>query len=99
MLLVRMKQKKHLQLQYQELLSMDGVKLEFEESALKKIAKMAVEKNVGARGLRSIIERTMQKIMFSLPDMTDAKRVIITSGVIDGTEEAVVYGARNKKIA
>ena len=85
--------------QYQELLSMDGVKLEFEESALKKIAKLAVEKNVGARGLRSIIERTMQKIMFSLPDMTDAKRVIITSGVIDGTEEAVVYGARNKKIA
>lgn len=85
--------------QYQELLSMDGVKLEFEESALKKIAELAVEKNVGARGLRSIIEKAMKRVMYSIPDMTDAKRVVITSGVIDGTEEAVVYGARNKKIA
>lgn len=85
--------------QYQELFVMDGVKLEFEESALKKIAEMAVEKNVGARGLRSIVEKSMQKVMFSLPDITDAKRVVITAGVIDGTEEAVVYGARNKKIA
>ena len=85
--------------QYQELLSMDGVKLEFEESALKKIAKLAVEKNVGARGLRSIVEKSMQKVMFSLPDLTDAKRVVITSDVIDGKSDALVYGARNKKIA
>ena len=85
--------------QYQELLSMDGVKLEFEESALKKIAKLAVEKNVGARGLRSIVEKSMQKVMFSLPDITDAKRVVITEDVIDGESDALVYGARNKKIA
>ena len=85
--------------QYQELLSMDGVKLEFEESALKKIAELAVEKNVGARGLRSIVEKSMQKVMFSLPDLTDAKRVVITSDVIDGKADALVYGARNKKIA
>ena len=85
--------------QYQELLAMDGVKLEFEESALKKIAKLAVEKNVGARGLRSIIEKAMQKVMFSIPDMTDAKKVVITEDVIDGKESALVYGARNKKIA
>ena len=85
--------------QYQELLSMDGVKLEFEESALKKIAKLAVEKNVGARGLRSIVEKSMQKVMFSLPDITDAKRVVITEGVIDGKSDALAYGARNKKIA
>lgn len=85
--------------QYQELLSMDGVKLEFEESALKKIAKLAVEKNVGARGLRSIVEKSMQKVMFSLPDITDAKRVVITEDVIDGKSDALVYGARNKKIA
>ena len=85
--------------QYQELLSMDGVKLEFEESALKKIAELAVEKNVGARGLRSIVEKSMQKVMFSLPDLTDAKRVVITSDVIDGKSDALVYGAKNKKIA
>lgn len=85
--------------QYQQLLAMDKVKLEFEESALHRIAELAIKKEIGARGLRSIIEKAMQKIMFSIPDMTDAKRVIVTSGVIDGTEEAVILGKRNKKIA
>jgi len=85
--------------QYQELLAMDNVKLEFEESALHRIAELAVKKEIGARGLRSIIEKAMQKVMYSIPDMTDAKKVIITSGVIDGTEDALVYGTRNKKIA
>lgn len=85
--------------QYQELLAIDGVKLEFEELALKKIAELAVEKNVGARGLRSIVEKSMQKVMFSLPDITDAKKVIITADVVDGKSDAIIYGARNKKIA
>ena len=85
--------------QYQALLAMDNVKLEFEESALYRIAELAVKKEIGARGLRSIIEKAMQKVMYSIPDMTDAKKVVVTSGVIDGTEDALVYGARNKKIA
>ena len=85
--------------QYQELLAMDDVKLEFEESALHKIAELAIKKEIGARGLRSIIERAMKKIMYNVPEITDAKKVVITSGVIDGTEEASIYGARNKKIA
>lgn len=85
--------------QYQELLAMDGVNLEFEDDALKKIAELAIKKEIGARGLRSIIEKSMQNIMFSTPDRPDARKVIVTSGVIDGTEEAVIYGNRNKKIA
>lgn len=85
--------------QYQALLAMDNVKLEFEEEALHRIAELAFKKQIGARGLRSIIENAMKKIMYSIPDITDAKRVIVTAGVIDGTEEALVYGARNKKIA
>jgi ATP-dependent Clp protease ATP-binding subunit ClpX len=85
--------------QYQELLAMDGVKLEFETDALKRIAELAIKKEIGARGLRSIIEKSMQKVMFSIPDRTDAKKVVVTSGVIDGIEEAVVLGSRNKKIA
>lgn len=85
--------------QYQQLLAMDKVKLEFEESALHRIAELAIKKEIGARGLRSIIEKAMKKVMFSIPDMTDAKKVIVTSGVIDGTEEAVILGKRNKKIA
>lgn len=85
--------------QYQELLAMDGVSLEFEEDALKRIAELAIKKEIGARGLRSIIEKSMQNVMFSIPDKTDAKKVVMTSGVIDGTEEAVIYSSKNKKIA
>lgn len=85
--------------QYQELLAMDGVKLEFDEDALKRIAELAIKKEIGARGLRSIIEKAMQNVMFSIPDRTDAKKVVVTSGVIDGSEEAVIYGSKDKKIA
>ncbi len=85
--------------QYQELLSMDGVKLEFEDEALKKIAEMAIKKKTGARGLRSIIENAMQKVMFDVPDMAMAKRVVVTADCVEGKADALVYGARNKKIA
>ncbi len=85
--------------QYQELFSMDGIKLEFEEAALKKIAELAVKRECGARGLRSIIEKAMQKVMFSVPDMARARRVVITADCIEGKEDALIYSARNKKIA
>lgn len=85
--------------QYQELLSMDGVKLEFDDGALHKIAELAIKKETGARGLRSIMEKSLQKIMFEVPDMTDAKKIVVTSGVIDGMEDVTVYGNGNRKIA
>lgn len=85
--------------QYQELLSMDGVKLEFEDEALRKIAELAIKKKTGARGLRSIIESAMQKVMFDVPDMASAKKVVVTADCVEGKADALVYGARNKKIA
>lgn len=85
--------------QYQELLAMDGVKLEFEDDSLKRIAELAIEKGIGARGLRSIIEKAMQKVMFEIPELHNAKKVVVTAGVIDGSEDAVIYGTRNRKIA
>ena len=85
--------------QYQELLAMDGVNLEFEDDALKRIAELAIKKEIGARGLRSIIEKSMQDVMYSIPDRSDARKVVVTSGVIDGIEEATVYVDSNKKIA
>ena len=85
--------------QYQELLSMDGVKLEFENEALRKIAELAIKKKTGARGLRSIIEFAMQKVMFDVPDMSSAKKVVVTAACVEGKADALVYGARNKKIA
>lgn len=85
--------------QYQELFAMDGVKLEFEDDALKKVAELAIKKEIGARGLRSIIEKAIQNVMYFIPDISDARRVVVTPGVIDGIEDAVVYGSRNRKIA
>ncbi len=85
--------------QYEELFAMDGIKLEFSDDAIQKIAELAYKKKIGARGLRSIIEKAMQKIMFTVPDMANARKVVISKEVIEGETDAVVYGQRNKKIA
>ena len=73
--------------QYKKLLKMDGIDLEFEDAALNAIAKLAIERNTGARGLRSIIEGIMMKPMYELPSISGVKRVIITAGYVNGTEE------------
>ena len=64
--------------QYQALLSMDGVDLEFTEEAMEKIAELAVERKSGARGLRGIVEETMLDIMYEVPSRDDIEKVIIT---------------------
>ena len=73
--------------QYQKLFEMDGIKLEFEDSAFSAIAKLAIERNTGARGLRSIIESIMMKPMFELPGRDDVDTVTVTEGFVNGTEE------------
>lgn len=69
--------------QYEALIDMDGVKLDFTKPALKIIARHAVKQKTGARGLRSIIERTMEPIMFELPDKPDTKTVTVTPEMIE----------------
>lgn len=64
--------------QYQKMLELDNVELEFEEDALREIAKKAIERKTGARGLRSIIESIMLDIMYDLPSREDIKKCIIT---------------------
>jgi ATP-dependent Clp protease ATP-binding subunit ClpX len=64
--------------QYQKMLELDDVELEFEEGALKEIAKKAIERKTGARGLRSIIEGIMLDVMFDLPSREDISKCIIT---------------------
>ena len=68
--------------QYQKMLELDGVELEFDETALKEIAKLAIERKTGARGLRSIIEATMLDVMFELPSRDDIVKCIITAETI-----------------
>ncbi len=78
--------------QYQKLLKMDGIELEFEDDAFSEIAKMAIERETGARGLRSILESIMLKPMYDIPSLNGAKKVIITRGFVKGEEELkIVY--------
>lgn len=73
--------------QYKALFAFDGVKLEFEDDAIEAIADKAIERNTGARGLRSIIEEAMSDIMFEVPSDDSIKTVIITKKCITGLKE------------
>ncbi|MFT8949341.1 MAG: ATP-dependent Clp protease ATP-binding subunit ClpX [Liquorilactobacillus hordei] len=72
--------------QYSRLLELDNVKLKFDKDALKKIASLAIERNTGARGLRSIVENTMRDVMFEIPSRTDVLQVVINQKSVDGNE-------------
>ena len=80
--------------QYKKLFELDGIELEFEDEAYRAIAHLAIERETGARGLRSIIENLMMKPMFELPSLPDAKKVIVTAGFVKGEEDLkIVYEA------
>src|SRR5699024_5678777 len=68
--------------QYLKLFEMDDVELEFEEDALREIAKNAIERKTGARGLRSIIEAIMLDVMFELPSREDVEKCIVTKDTV-----------------
>jgi len=78
--------------QYQKLFKLEGVELEIREDALLAVAKRAMERKTGARGLRSILERALLDVMFDLPSTENVKKVVIESGVIaDGAKPLVIY--------
>ena len=69
--------------QFQALFAMEGVELQVQPSALRAIAKLAMARKTGARGLRSIVEKALLNTMYALPDLTDVKKVIVTQNVIN----------------
>lgn len=73
--------------QYQKLIELDGAELEFQPAALQKMAQLAISRNIGARGLRSIIEDVMRDIMFDLPSRNDVSKVIITPETVTNHTE------------
>ena len=79
--------------QYQTLLSYDDVELEFDEEALQAIARKAIERKTGARGLRSIIEEVMMDIMFEVPSQENVKLVRITKEAVDGKDKPILETA------
>lgn len=82
--------------QYKELFSIDGVELEFEDQALKSIAKKAIERKTGARGLRSIIEEKMVDIMYEIPDREDIVKCIITKETIENDQAPTLVFSEKK---
>ena len=78
--------------QYQKLFELENVKLHFKDDTIEAIAELAIQKETGARGLRSILEEAMLNIMFDIPSRKDVKECIITSGVIrKGEDPLLVY--------
>jgi len=76
--------------QYQKLLRIDGVELEFTEDAIEAIAEKAASKGTGARGLRSIVESFMTKLMFDAPSDKTIKKIVITKECVDGSGEPII---------
>ena len=83
--------------QYQELLKMDNVELEIQPEALDAIAQKAIDRRIGARGLRAVMEQTMMKIMFAIPSDLTIKKVILTPECISGGEPLIVKDSRNPR--
>ena len=85
--------------QFQRLFEMDGVKLSFQEDALAAIAKQALQRNSGARGLRAILEHAMLDIMYEVPSRKGIKEVVITTGVIEQGDKPLLVYAKEAELA
>ena len=82
--------------QYQRLFEFEEVELEFKDEAIHEIAKKAISKKTGARGLRSILENILLKTMFELPDMEDVIKVTVDGSAVNGKSEPIVtYGKKS----
>jgi len=84
--------------QYQQIFRFEGVKLIFKEEVLLEIAKKAIAKKTGARGLRTILESLLLRTMFNLPSQENVKEVIIDRSVVLGKKEPIVVYSKNKDI-
>ncbi|MDC6486892.1 ATP-dependent Clp protease ATP-binding subunit ClpX [Methylophilaceae bacterium] len=84
--------------QYKKLFEIEGVELEFRDRALSQIAKKALDRNTGARGLRSILEETLQDIMFDIPSDKTIEKVIIDEKTITEKSKPILIHSDQKKI-
>ena len=84
--------------QYSKLIEMEGAQLDLREEALKAIAKKAMERKTGARGLRSILEQSLLDTMYELPSIEDVETVVVDESVINGlSEPLLIYANADKK--
>jgi ATP-dependent Clp protease ATP-binding subunit ClpX len=85
--------------QFQKLLEMDGVKLKFQEDALRAVARKALARNAGARGLRAILENAMLDVMYEVPSNKGIREVVITVEVIDRGERPLMVYEKEAELA
>ena len=86
--------------QYHKLFEMEGVEIEVREEALRAVARRAMPRKTGARGLRTILENVLLDIMYDLPGMQNVQKVVIDDDVIDGESKPyLVYGADEGRLA
>jgi len=85
--------------QYEKLLAMDNVELEIRPEALQQIAKKALDRQIGARGLRAIMESIMMKIMFEIPSDLTIKKVVITPECVEGADPIILRDAANPRLS
>ncbi|MDO9490074.1 MAG: ATP-dependent Clp protease ATP-binding subunit ClpX, partial [Sphingomonadaceae bacterium] len=85
--------------QYAKLFDMEGVKLTFAQDALSAIAKRAIERKTGARGLRSIMENILLDTMFDLPGMEGVDEIVVDKDVVGGTKEPIRIFSQQKESA
>lgn len=85
--------------QYQTLLSLDNVDLQFDEEALRIIGRQAIEQGTGARGLRTIIEEIMLNIMFDIPSRDDIHKVVITKEAAEKINEPLFYDEHGQLVS
>ena len=83
--------------QYKRLFEFENVELVFKDDAILEIARKAIRKKTGARGLRSIIESLLLKTMFKLPTMENVQQVVIEQGIVKNNSEPLIIHAKNKK--
>ena len=83
--------------QYQALLRMDNVELEIQEEALEAIAQKAIDRQIGARGLRAVMEQTMTRIMYAIPSDLTIKKVIITPECVSGGEPYIIRDVKHPR--
>jgi len=81
--------------QYQELFKLEGAKLTFKDNAIKEIALKAITKKTGARGLRSILENILLKIMYDLPSEENVDEVIVDLGAVKGQSQPIIVHSKN----
>lgn len=85
--------------QYQKLFLMEGVELDIRPAALKAIARQALKRKAGARGLRSILEHALIDIMYELPGLKNVEKVVIDENVIEGTSKPLLIYSETSKVS